>query len=137
MKYFQKLAVLGLTAVSMSRADSLEEVLARMDRAAKDFRSVTANVKKIDFTAVLNESATSTGSLALRRTKDGNEALMKFSEPDPYEWHFTGHAAEKYSPRANTVEVYDTSKLTKAEKMMLLGFGISASDLRKDYDIKL
>lgn len=121
----------------MSRAVSLEEVLARMDRAAKDFTSVTANVNRIDFTAVLNESATSTGSLAMRRTKDGNEALMKFSEPDPYEWYFTGHTAKKYSPRANTVETYDTSKLAKAEKMMLLGFGISASDLRKDYDIKL
>ena len=137
MKYFQKLAVLGLTAVSMSRADSLEEVLARMDRAAKDFRSVTANVKKIDFTAVLNESTTSTGSLAMRRTKNGNEALMKFSEPDPYEWHLTGHTARRFFPRANTVEVYDSNRLSAAEKTMLVGFGISASDLHKDYDIKL
>lgn len=121
----------------MSRADSLEEVLARMDRAAKDFRSVSASVKTMDFTAVLSESTTSTGSLAMRRTKNGNEVLIKFSEPDPYEVHLTGHTARRYSPRANTVEVYDTNKLSAAEKMMLLGFGVSASDLRKDYDVKL
>jgi outer membrane lipoprotein-sorting protein len=132
-----KLALIGLAAASLSRADSLEEVLTRMDRAAKDFKSVTANVKTTDFTAVLNESNTSTGSLAMRRTKSGNEVLIKFSEPDPYEVHLSGHTAKKYSPRANTVEIYDTSKLSAAEKMMLLGFGVSASDLRKDYDIKL
>jgi outer membrane lipoprotein-sorting protein len=135
--HFKKLLLVSLAAASLIRADSLEQVLARMDRAAKDFASVTANVNRVDFTAVLNESTTSNGSLAMRRTKSGNEALIRFTEPDPYDWHFSGHTAKKYSPRANTVEVYDTSKLAKAEKMMLLGFGISASDLRKDYDIKL
>jgi outer membrane lipoprotein-sorting protein len=137
MKYFKELAAVGLAAAALSRADSFVEVLARMDRAAKDFRSVTASVKRIDFTAVLNESTTSSGSMAMRRTKNGNEALIKFSEPDPYVWHLSGHIARKYSPRAHTVEDYDSNKLAGAEKMMLLGFGISASDLRKDYDIKL
>jgi outer membrane lipoprotein-sorting protein len=132
-----KLALIGLAAASLSRADSLGEVLTRMDRAAKDFKSVTANVKTTNFTAVLNESDTSTGSLAMRRTKSGNEVLIKFSEPDPYEVHLGGHTVKKYSPRANTVEIYDTSKLSAAEKMMLLGFGVSAADLRKDYDMKL
>jgi len=135
--HFKKLLLVSLAAASLIRADSLEQVLARMDRAAKDFASVTANVNRVDFTAVLNESTTSNGSLAMRRAKSGNEALIRFTEPDPYDWHFSGHAARKYSPRANTVEVYETSKLSAAEKMMLLGFGVSSSDLRKDYDIKL
>jgi outer membrane lipoprotein-sorting protein len=43
----------------------------------------------------------------------------------------------KYSPRAKTVEKYDINKLGAVEKMMLVGFGVSAADLRKDYDIKL
>jgi outer membrane lipoprotein-sorting protein len=137
MAHFKKLALVGLAAAALSRADSLEEVLARMDRAAKEFMSVTANVKRMDFTAVLNESTASAGSLAMRRTKNGNEALIKFSEPDPYAWHLSGRTAKKYSPRANTVEIYDTGKLSAAEKMMLLGFGVSASELRKDYDIRL
>ncbi|HLH43594.1 MAG TPA: hypothetical protein VKV74_11435 [Bryobacteraceae bacterium] len=137
MIFLGRLALFGLAVASLSRADSLEEVLARMDRGAKDFKSVVANVKTTDFTAVLNESTTSTGSLAMRRTKNGNEVLIKFWEPDPYEVHLSGRQARKYSPRAHTVEVYDTSKLSAAEKMMLLGFGVSASDLRKDYDIRL
>ncbi|HEY7334092.1 MAG TPA: hypothetical protein VH639_04350 [Bryobacteraceae bacterium] len=137
MSRLWKFALCGLAAASAIRADSLDDVLARMDRAAKDFRSVAANLKKTVFTAVLNESTASTGELAMRRAKNGNEALMKFSEPDPYQWYLSGHTAKRYSPRANTVEIYDTSKLSAAEKMMLVGFGVSASDLRKDYDIKL
>jgi outer membrane lipoprotein-sorting protein len=119
------------------RADSLSDVLARMDRAAKGFMSVTADLKRTDYTAVLDESKESTGTIALRRTKNGNELMVKFVEPDPYEVQLSGHTARKYSPRANTVENYDSNKLPGAEKMMLVGFGVSAADLRKDYDIKL
>jgi outer membrane lipoprotein-sorting protein len=132
-----KLVLAGLASALLLQADSLSEVLARMDRAAKDFMAVTADVKRIDYTAVLDESKESSGTMALRRTKNGNEALVKFSEPDPYEVQLSGHTVKKYSPRANTVEIYDTNKLGAVEKMMLVGFGVSAADLRKDYDIKL
>jgi outer membrane lipoprotein-sorting protein len=131
------LALAVLVFATPLRADSLSEVLARMDRAAKNFMAVTADVKRIDYTAVLDESKESSGTMALRRTKNGNELLVKFSEPDPYDLELSGHTAKKYSPRANTVEIYDTNKLASAEKVMLAGFGVSAADLGKDYDIKL
>jgi outer membrane lipoprotein-sorting protein len=132
-----KLVLGGLASALALRADSLSDVLARMDRAAKGFMAVTADVKRTDYTAVLDESKESSGTIALRRTKSGNEALVRFLEPDPYEVQLSGHTARKYSPRANTVENYDTNKLGAVEKMMLVGFGVSAADLRKDYDIKL
>src|SRR5580658_5633435 len=131
------LAFAMLVFATPLRADSLSEVLARMDSAAKNFMAVTADVKRTDYTAVLDESKESSGTMALRRTKNGNELLVKFSEPDPYELQLSGHAVKKYSPRANTVEIYDSNKLGIAEKMMLVGFGVSAADLHKDYDIKL
>jgi outer membrane lipoprotein-sorting protein len=127
----------GLAFPVLLQADSLSEVLARMDRAAKDFMAITVDVKQTDYTSVLDESKESSGTMALRRTKSGNEMLVRFSEPDPYEWQLSGHTAKKYSPRANTVEIYDSNKLGTAEKMMLVGFGVSAADLHKDYDIKL
>jgi outer membrane lipoprotein-sorting protein len=135
-----RLCKLGLLTIAIAlgvRADSFAEVLAHMDRAAKDFMSVTANVKRTDYTAVLDEFKESSGGIAIRRAKGGNQALFKFTEPDPYEVELSGHSAKKYSPRANTVEIYDSNKLPGAEKMMLIGFGVSAADLRKDYDIKL
>jgi outer membrane lipoprotein-sorting protein len=131
-----KLVLGGLASALLLQADSISEVLARMDRAAKEFKAVTADVKRTNYTAVLDESKESSGTMALRRTKNGNELLAKFSEPDPYDVQLSGHTAKKYSPRANTVEIYDTNKLATAQKMMLVGFGIPAADLRKDYDMK-
>jgi outer membrane lipoprotein-sorting protein len=132
-----KLVLGGLASAVLLQADSLPEVLARMDSAAKNFMAVTADVKRTEYTAVLDESKESSGTIALRRTKNGNEALFKFLEPDPYELQLSGRTAKKYSPRPKTLEIYDSNKLPGAEKMMLLGFGVSAADLRKDYDIKL
>src|SRR5262249_21595358 len=106
------------------RADSLEEVLGRMDRAAAEFKTFSAKLKRTDFTAVLNESTELNGTVAMRRTKNGNEALTKFDPPDPHEIYFSGRVMKRYYPKANTVEVYDAGKLgSTADQMMLLGFG--------------
>jgi outer membrane lipoprotein-sorting protein len=131
------LALIGLAIAPALRADSLGAVLARMDDASKDFRSFSAKLKRTDFTSVLNESDEMTGTMAMRRVKNGNETLTQFAEPNPHAIYFSGHTVRIYSPRANTVEIYDAGKLAAtADRMMLLGFGISAAELRKDYDVK-
>ena len=123
---------------SAGHAESLDDVLARMDRGAKDFKSFTAKLKRTDYTAVLNESDEMTGTMTMRRVKNGIEALTQVAEPNPHSIYFSGHTMRIYSPRANTVEIYDAGKLAgTADRMMLLGFGISAAELRKDYDVKL
>lgn len=129
-------SLLGLV-LAPSRADSMDAVLARMDAASKDFKSFTAKLKRTDYTSVLNESEEMIGTMAMRRAKSGNEALTQFAEPNPHSIYFSGRTVRIYSPRANTVEIYDAGKLAAtAERMMLLGFGISAAELRKEYDVK-
>src|SRR5215471_3560093 len=136
MRFLLHFAVAALV-IGPSRADSLDAVLARMDVASKDFKSFTAKLKRSDYTAVLNESEEMSGTMAMRRAKNGNEALTQFAEPNPHSIYFSGHTVRIYSPRANTVEIYDAGKLAAtADRMMLLGFGISAAELRKDYDVK-
>jgi outer membrane lipoprotein-sorting protein len=136
MRLFLNLAFAAV-AIMPVRGDSLDDVLARMDSAAKDFKSFAAKLKRTDYTAVLNESDEMTGTMAMRRVKSGNEALTQFSEPNPHSIYFSGHFVKIYSPRANTVEIYDAGKLaTTADRMMLLGFGVSATELRKDYEVK-
>jgi len=129
---------LALLLAPALRADSLEDVLARMDRAAAEFKSFSAKLKRVDFTAVLNESTELTGEVAMRRVKGGNQALTKFDPPEPHEIYFAGRTMKRYYPKANTVEIYDAGKLSAtADQMMLLGFGISSGELRKNYDLKL
>jgi outer membrane lipoprotein-sorting protein len=136
MRFWLSLALMN-ALFAPAHAESLDDVLARMDRAAKDFKSFSAKIKRTDYTAVLDESEEMTGTMAMRRVKTGNDALTQFSEPNPHSIFFSGHNVKIYSPRANTVEIYDAGKLAAtADRMMLLGFGISTAELRKDYDVK-
>ena len=138
MRFSLHLAAFAILAGPALRADSLDDVLGRMDRAAAGFKSFSAKLKRTDFTAVLNESTEMTGTVAMRRNKKENEALTRFDPPDPHQIYFSGRVMERYYPKANTKEVYDAGKLgSTADQMMLLGFGVSSADLRKNYDIKL
>jgi outer membrane lipoprotein-sorting protein len=120
------------------RAESVADVLARMDKAAQEFRSFSANVKRTKFTAVLSESETSSGAVRLRRTKGGLTGIMEFGEPDPLILHFNGRTLETYYPKAKRVEVLDFGKRGAAvEQFLLLGFGTSAAEIRKTFEVKL
>lgn len=119
-----------------TRAESLDVILARMDRAAKDFKSLSAKIKQVEFTAVLNESTEATGEVRLKRQKGGVVGIEDFKEPDPRVIHLSGHTAERYFPKAKTVEIYDAGKYASSmDRFVLLGFGVSGADLKKDYTI--
>ncbi len=121
-----------------ARADSLSDVLARMDKSAVEFRSFAADVKRTEYTAVLSESSTSDGSVRMRRVKGGIVGILEFGEPDPRRTRFDGRTAQTYYPKANRVEVIDVGKHGGAvEQFILLGFGTTAAEIRKSYDLKL
>jgi len=132
-----------LTALAISMAlgahgESLTDVLAHMDKAASEFRSFSADVKRTEYTAVLSESETSSGAVRMRRSKGGVTGIMEFGEPDPRRMHFDGRTAETYYPKAYRVEVINVGKHGGAiEQFILLGFGTPAAEIRKGYDVKL
>lgn len=134
----QLFPVLVIAMAVSARAESLADVLARMDKAALEFRSFSADVKRTEFTAVLSESETSSGSVRVRRAKGGVTGLMEFGEPDPRRIRFDGRTAQTYYPKANRLEVIDIGKHGGAiEQFILLGFGTTAAEMRKSYDMKL
>ncbi len=135
-------AVLLLCAAALAaRSETLDEILKRMDRAAKEFKNMTASVKRIEYTDVLHEKAESSGSVRLKRGKGGLVALMEFGEPNPYLVHLSGHKVEIFKPKAGptgTVEEYDTGKISKSmDQFFLVGFGSTEAELKKEYTIAL
>lgn len=131
------IGVLLLTGAGL-HAETLNEILSRMDSAARDFRSFSASMKRTEFTAVINDSADSTGVVRLKKGKNGTLGIVEFTEPDPRTLHFDGRAVEIYYPKAKTLEVYDAGKHTNTlDSFVLLGFGSSGVDLRKSYDVAL
>jgi outer membrane lipoprotein-sorting protein len=124
-------------AAGLATAEPLSDVLARMDRAAAEFHSLSAGMKRVQFTAVLSESSEMEGALRLRRIKGGTQGIVEFQQPERRTVYINGKQVQIYYPKGNTVEIYDTSKYTSnMDQILLLGFGTSAAELKKSYDIK-
>ena len=130
------LPILMLCA-ALAPAEPLSDILARMDRAAAEFHSLSAQMKRVQFTAVLDESSEMDGVLRLKRTKSGTKGVVEFQQPEQRTVFIEGRQVQIYYPKANTVEFYDASKYSSnMDQILLLGFGTSAAELKKSYDIK-
>jgi len=126
-----------MLAAALAPAEPLADVLARMDQAAADFHSLSAQMKRVQFTAVLSETSEMEGVLRLRRTKSGTEGVVEFQQPEQRTVFIKGKTVQIYYPKANTVEIYDASKYsTNMDHILLMGFGTSSTELKKSYDFK-
>ena len=135
MKTFLIVALMAAGA----RADSLDAIFARMDKASKDFKSASANIHQSDYVAVIGETTEEDGQLRMRKSKGGVALLVKFSKPNERMVALDGHMVSVFLPKANTVEVYDVSKYTSkntVEDLLLLSFGAaSGAELKKNYTV--
>src|SRR5580704_5460361 len=68
----------------VARADSLDAVIARMDRAAREFKSAAADLKQVEYTAVIKESTEESGVLRIKRSNKGVTALTEYTKPEPH-----------------------------------------------------
>jgi len=130
--------VLFALAAGFACAEPLDTILARMDASAKTSNSFSASVKWQEFTKVLNSTDTQLGALKLKKNKGRVMGRLDITDPAAYTWHFSGDNWEKYLPKANVLSVYQVAKLAKSsDQYLLLVFGLSGSDLKKTYDLKL
>jgi len=121
-----------------SGAVELRDVLARMDQSASKFRGLSAKVRKVSHTAVINETSVDAGSLVAKRKGKEFGFLVEFTEPAWRTVCFQGSAIEIYYPKINTVQVYDLGKQRDlVEEFLLLGFGTSGKNLVKNHNVKL
>jgi outer membrane lipoprotein-sorting protein len=123
---------------ALARADSLDAVLARMDKAAKEFKSATADLKQIEYTLVIKESSEESGVLRIKRSNRTVTAITEYTKPEPHAVLFRDKEAQVYSPKAKMDTIYDLAKYTStADQFMLLAFGTSGEELGRNYDVKL
>lgn len=125
--------------VACARAESLDAIFARMDKAAKEFKSASANLHESQYTAVIQETSQEDGLLRVRRGKGGMKLRVDFSKPNERTVALEGNKLMIYYPKGNTEEVYDVSKYTSAatiEQLLLLSFGAaSGAELKKSYTV--
>jgi outer membrane lipoprotein-sorting protein len=132
------LALLWATAAFPAPTDSLDDVLARMDRAAGSFKAFSADLQSVAYTAVINQDDTDSGSILLKRTKHGMDMLVDFTAPNRKSIALRDHKLEIYYPKQQTIEEYDISRYRALlEQFMLIGFGTSGKELPEAYNMKV
>ena len=132
------LASTSATIVSSAAADSLENMLARMDHAAASFKAVAGDVRWVEHTAVINEDTVDTGSMLLKRSKHDMRMLVEFNEPNRKFVALQDDKLEIYYPKTQTVDEYDISQHRELlDKFLLIGFGTSGKELVSAYNIKV
>ena len=106
-----------------------------MDRSAQDFKSLTAAIEHIKYTAVVKDTSTETGEIFVRK-----DAKMRidFQSPDPRTILRNGDNLYIYTPKINRVEEYNIGKnRDMADQYLALAFGTRTENLRRSYEISL
>jgi len=136
---FVRFALLAAAVVGL-RAETLDEILARMDQSARNFRTFSANIRRTEFTKVLpNDKDETDGVRRLKRINGQTIGIVEFLGKNPETIRFAGKTVETYYPNAKRVDVYDASKFGKigkqVDQLLLLGIGVTSADLRRDFAI--
>jgi outer membrane lipoprotein-sorting protein len=128
-----------LAAASLSAAETLDQVRARMDAAANAFQSLTANVRKVTYTAVIRDTQTEEGTFTLKKVKAGDlRVRMEIAKPNVKSIALSRNKYEMYLPNISTVQEFDLGKYRSlVDQFLLLGFGTPTRELLKSYDMKV
>ncbi len=122
----------------VSRAATLEQVLAAMDKSGSSFRDMSASLTRVDFTAVIKDTTQETGAVKMQRAGSREVRLkIEFGEPDPRTVVFEKATAQIYYPKIQTLQIYNLGKQRSLiDQFLLLGFGSSGAELSRNYNLK-
>jgi outer membrane lipoprotein-sorting protein len=125
----------SLFAFGLGAAPVNPELLQRLDNAASHFQSMTATVTYLTHTDVIDENTTETGEVVMKKVAPGEvQGLINFTAPNPRSVTFEKRNVRIYYPKINTLQVYDLEEHgEQLDKFLMIGFGISGSELARDY----
>jgi outer membrane lipoprotein-sorting protein len=122
---------ISATAAQTATQWTSAQVLQMMDRSAKEFRSLTADIENVKYTAVVNDKSIETGQIWVRHDQ---KMRIEFTKPEPRTILRTGDSLFIYNPKIQRVEEYDLGKnRAMVDQYVRLGFGTKSEDLKKSY----
>ena len=119
--------------------DEKNEVLRRLDEAAKNFRSTQADFQFDSVeTDPISEDDVQKGTVFYERTGSAFQMAAHIREfngkPVPKVYVYSGGAVKLYEPLIN--QVTTITKASQYESWFMLGFGASGKDLEQKWEIK-
>jgi outer membrane lipoprotein-sorting protein len=127
-------AVLVVPAIA---EENLQDVLSRMDKAAAGFRAMTSNVTYLTHTDVLNDNATETGFVTMKKVHAGEvQGKVEFTSPDRKTVTIEKRRVQEYLPKINTLQIFDLNKHgAMLDLFFMIGFGTSGTELAMNFDV--
>ena len=119
-------------------AATTDDVLGKMDQSSAKFSGLSADLTRVTYTKVIDDTATETGSMLLKKHGPKDlQVLIDFVKPDPKTVAFRGSKAEVFYPKLKTVQEYDLGKQSGlVDQFLLVGFGTTGKDLKSNYTVK-
>lgn len=147
MIWFRRLFVLSGALLSLAAASfgapaadpSLDAVLARLDQASSTFKSLTADIRKMSHTDVVNVDDVDSGTILVKRFK-ARDTRIRIDLTNPRRQSVTiGEGkVQVFYPQTNEAQEVDLGKNRGVvDQFMLLGFGSNSSELRSAYSVTL
>jgi outer membrane lipoprotein-sorting protein len=129
----------AIAAPAAANEKEKEKVLRRLDEAAKNFRSTSADFQFDSVeTDPIHEDDVQKGTVYYERNKAGAfqmaAHIREFNgKPAPKIYAYSGGAVKLYEPMQDQLTIY--SKAAQYESWFMLGFGASGKDLEQKWEI--
>ena len=146
MTWFRTLFVLTGTLLGLASASlgapaadpPLDTVLARLDQAAINFKGLTADIRKIAHTDVVNVDDVDSGTITVKRVKP-HDIRIRIELTNPQQIvTIGGGKVQVFKPKTNEAQEVELGKNRGVvDQFMLLGFGSNSSELRSAYTMTL
>ena len=133
------LCLITLSAAPVTPPDGWASIQARMDKAASEFKSMTAQGTYVTHTDVINEDSTESGKVVMKKAASGEvQGLIEFMGPDRRSIYIENRRVRIYYPKINTVREFDLGKHgEQLDQFLLIGFGTSGTSIARDYTVSL
>jgi outer membrane lipoprotein-sorting protein len=136
------IGVLGLTLLSSfgaaqePGAAALDGVLKKMDAAAANFQTTQADFVWDQYQKVVDETDTQKGTVYYRRSGKEIEMMADIKEPQQKYLLYKDGKLQIYQPKIEQVLEYTAgANHNEIESYLVLGFGGSGEDLKKQFDV--
>lgn len=131
--------LLALVAPATVAAADLPTVLSKMNAAAPQFQGMTAKIRWVKYTKLVDDTDVEAGDLWVKKDAKGQVQLrIAFTEPVRKQVRIEKTTVELFNEVINQIEEYDLkSKGNQLYEGLLLGYGVSGDELKKRYDITI
>ena len=135
------LGVASETAAAQAKAGHLDEVLHQMNRASEKFQNATADVHRVIYTKIVDDTGPAQAGIVYFLRKDGGTEIgMKFNPPGAQTVEYRAGKLRLYSADTNKLQEFsatgkDQAKFDTYLALATLGFGGSGDELTKAWTV--